>query len=104
METHYFTFGQTHMANVPMDIVTRAREYLALNAAESGADVLIEELAEEIERLRKRVKDVEETMADKRRLTRELDVALNGDGAAKQASLCDIVSQVKDGRWRLVRE
>jgi hypothetical protein len=28
-------------------------------------------------------------------LVRRLDVALNGDGAAKQASLCDIVSQVE---------
>jgi hypothetical protein len=38
-------------------------------------------------------------MADVRRLTRELDVALNGErGAAKQASLCDIVSQMKSMR------
>jgi hypothetical protein len=43
-------------------------------------------------------------LADQRRLTRELDVALNGDGAARQASLCDIVSQVKDRRWKLVRQ
>lgn len=33
---------------------------------------------------------------DYNRLVRELDVAINGeDGAAKQASLCDIVGQVK---------
>lgn len=31
-----------------------------------------------------------------RQLVRELDVALNGEaGSAKQASLCDLVSQVK---------
>lgn len=35
-----------------MDIVTRARDYLAANAAESGADVLIAELADEVGRLR----------------------------------------------------
>jgi len=35
-----------------MDIVAQAREYLANNAAESGADVLIKELADEVERLR----------------------------------------------------
>ena len=35
------------------DIVTRARDYLAANAAESGADVLIADLADEIERLRR---------------------------------------------------
>lgn len=47
--------------------------------------------------------DYEEVLADHRRLVRELDVALNGiEGAAKQASLCDIVSQVKDKRWKLV--
>lgn len=40
--------------------------------------------------------DYEEVLADHRRLVRELDVALNGEeGAAKQASLCDIVRQVK---------
>lgn len=41
--------------------------------------------------------DYEEVLADHRRLVRQLDVLLNGEaGAAKQASLCDIVSQV----WR----
>jgi len=40
--------------------------------------------------------DYEEVLADHRRLVRELDVHLNGEaGAAKQASLCDIVAQVK---------
>lgn len=37
----------------------------------------------------------EAAMADHRRLVRELDVLLNGDGAAEQASLCDIVAQVR---------
>lgn len=40
---------------------------------------------------------------DVKRLTRELDVALNGGSAAKQASLCDVVAQVMDERWKLVR-
>lgn len=40
------------------------------------------------------VADYEEVLADHRRLVRELDVLLNGDGAAVQASLCDIVGQV----------
>lgn len=40
--------------------------------------------------------DYEEVLADHRRLVRELDVLINGEaGAAKQASLCDIVSQIK---------
>lgn len=39
---------------------------------------------------------LEEVLADKRRLTRELDVAINGEsGAAKQASLIDVIGQVK---------
>lgn len=39
--------------------------------------------------------DHEEVHADHRRLVRELDILLNGEaGAAKQASLCDIVAQV----------
>lgn len=40
------------------------------------------------------IDDLTEVLDDKRRLTRDLDVALNGQlGAAKQASLCDLVSQ-----------
>jgi hypothetical protein len=35
-----------------MDIVTQAKDYLAQNAAESGADVLIAALVDEVERLR----------------------------------------------------
>lgn len=43
-------------------------------------------------------------LEDQKRLVRELDIALNGeDGSAEQASLCDIVAQVKDERWKLVR-
>lgn len=38
--------------------------------------------------------EIEEERKDKRRLVRELDVIWNGDGAAKQASLCDVVGQI----------
>ena len=42
------------------------------------------------------VADYREAHADKKRLTRELDVALNGeDGAAPQASLGDLVSPAR---------
>ncbi|AEZ50825.1 hypothetical protein DC1_0003 [Burkholderia phage DC1] len=51
--------------------------------------------------------DYEEVLADHRRLVRELDVLLNGEeGAAKQASLCDIVAQVrrqKDDRAAVIQ-
>ena len=84
------------------DIVASLRSVADAAKRDDGADIPLGELcrnaASEIETLY-------EILADKRRLTRELDVALNGErGAAQQASLCDIVSQVKDGRWRLVRE
>jgi len=40
--------------------------------------------------------DLMEVIEDYRRLTRELDLAINGvEGAAPQASLCDIVAQVR---------
>ncbi len=39
----------------------------------------------------------EECMEDHRRLVREIDVIINGEtGAAKQASLCDLVGQIKE--------
>lgn len=42
------------------------------------------------------IADYEEVLADKRRLTRELDIALHGEeGAAKQASLCDLIEPAK---------
>lgn len=41
------------------------------------------------------IADYEEVLTDHRRLVRELDALLNGAGAARQASLCDIVSQVR---------
>lgn len=41
------------------------------------------------------VADYEEVLTDHRRLVREIDVIINGeDGAAKQASLCDLVGQI----------
>jgi hypothetical protein len=39
--------------------------------------------------------DYEAVLTDHRRLVREIDVLLNGEaGAAKQASLCDVVAQI----------
>jgi hypothetical protein len=49
----------------------------------------------------RRVAELEEVLADKRRLAREIDIALHGEGgAAKQASLCDLVEPAR----RLRRE
>lgn len=46
------------------------------------------------------VKDYEEVLKDHQRLVRELDVALNGAGAARQATLGDILAQVKNEHIR----
>lgn len=41
------------------------------------------------------VADYEAVLADHRRLVREIDVIMFGDGAAKQASLCDMVNPIR---------
>lgn len=41
------------------------------------------------------IADYEEVLANHRELVRELDIQLNGDNAAEQAKLCDIVAQLK---------
>ncbi len=55
----------------------------------------IEELSEEII---KEARDYEEVLEDHNRLVRELDVLMNGDGVARQASLCDLVAQFP--KWK----
>lgn len=53
------------------------------------------------EREREAKRDIEEYAADKRRLAREIDVAMHGEeDAAPQASLCDLVPAAKDLRRR----
>jgi hypothetical protein len=42
------------------------------------------------------IEDYELVLKDHRRLVRELDVIINGDNAAKQASLVDMVVQIRD--------
>jgi len=66
--------------------------------AETERGVMIEsydECKRNLDALKQRMEDCEEVDADHKRLVRELDVLLNGNGAAKQASLCDIVCQLK---------
>ena len=48
--------------------------------------------------LNEKITALTEVLEDKRRLTKDLDVILNGEGAAKQASLCDIVAQLRKTR------
>jgi hypothetical protein len=56
----------------------------------------LREVAAERDALRAELRDHEDAVANKRQLTRELDVAMHGeDGAAKQASLCDLIGPAK---------
>ena len=69
-----------------------------LKAAELTDPLLLQSLSmmrTTLEALPEPCADCEEVMADQRRLVRRLDVALNGGGAAPQASLCDVVGQVE---------
>lgn len=69
-------------------------------ALRNNADALLNALQRQDEPT---AADYEEVLTDHRRLVRELDVALNGEDAAQQASLCDIVGQVRHGGWKLVQ-
>lgn len=68
----------------------------------------LSELLEDVDDLRthsaaqaETIKALEESLADKRRLAREIDVAMHGEeGAAKQASLCDLVNPARMLRER----
>lgn len=84
--------GRGYVARIPeqfvVDVENAIRHHEAVR--ESLPTVAGDELT---------IADYEAAFADHRRLVRELDVALNGEDAAEQASLCDIVQQVKrEGR------
>lgn len=62
------------------------------------------EAADTLRRLRALVEGYEGVLEDKVRLTRELDVAMHGEeGAAKQASLCDLIEPAKRMRETIER-
>jgi len=73
----------------------RIGELEALTMSNRGCIGYTIGLEGQIKRLTVELAGYEECLADKRRLTRELDVIINGDDAAEQASLCDIVAQMK---------
>lgn len=56
----------------------------------------VDDAVSEIKRLRETIVDFESAYTDYKRLVREIDVIINGeDGAAKQASLCDLMGQIR---------
>lgn len=58
-------------------------------------DSILQAKDREIAELEQTIRDYKEANEDKKRLTREIDVIINGDGAAQQASLCDVVGDIK---------
>lgn len=69
-------------------------------AARVGALARAEAAEAEVARLADLVKGYEHWADDVKRLTRTLDVELHGDGAAQQASLCDIIGAIKEHKDR----
>lgn len=61
---------------------------------------LYDALAKERDELAAEVVGYKEWAKDVKRLTRQLDVEMHGDGAAKQASLCDLIGSGNDMRVR----
>lgn len=61
-----------------------------------------QDAADRIQELEAQIADYEKVLGDKRRLAREIDVAMHGEeGAAQQASLCDLVTPAKRLREQL---
>ncbi|AEY69648.1 hypothetical protein PEp14_00059 [Erwinia phage PEp14] len=70
----------------------------------SSAAVKWQDQSARIDDLNEIVVGYQDAQENTRALTRQLDVILNGeDGAAEQAALADIVSQLRDGGWKLVQ-
>lgn len=79
---------------VPEDVAEQIGRYLHSRGYRIVFNRFYKQCEEQI--LESVQQDYEEVMEDHRRLVRELDVLINGEeGAAQQASLCDIVAQVK---------
>ena len=82
----------------------RDAELIPYNAdrwnADADAIALVPDLLAEVIALRSEVDGYMEWAQDVKRLTRQLDIEMHGDGAAQQASLCDLIGAGKDMRDR----
>lgn len=97
------TFDSTEVRRIGVDVVepkvladidlAKIRE--ALEIPDESEDAGVDELRAEIRTLR-------DVIEDSDRLVREADVILNGENAARQASLCDIVAQLAQRRAQTV--
>lgn len=60
------------------------------------APATIKTLQRQLTEAHQKLSDMQEVLDDKKRLVRDIDVIMNGEkGAAKQASLCDLIPQIK---------
>ena len=76
--------------------------YLKVSKPPSNPLATIAQLAHLLTDTADRLVDMQQVIDDKHRLTRELDVAMHGEeGAAKQASLCDLIGPARDMRKRI---
>jgi hypothetical protein len=88
------------MSKTPNDLLPFLRQYMHADGSgpvaayeKIGVDKYFAAVEKELDGIER---EVEGAFADHRNLVRELDVLLNGEaGAARQASLCDIVAQVR---------
>jgi hypothetical protein len=55
----------------------------------------------ELATLRAQVADYEEVLADKKRLAREIDIAIHGEPSAAQPSLCDLIGPIRELRTQV---
>lgn len=111
MTSNNLTWTQGPFAKIDPEKVAASILRLALSLGALGPEESVslstESVIELLNRIEKALQSLilahEDVATDHKRLVRELDVALNQDGASKQASLCDIVAQVKreglKSRW-----
>lgn len=89
---HFIKMEDVKRLRDAADALTAANE--RADEAEAQGDIDAQasyEWRERAHKAERAVKDYEEWGEDVKRLTRQLDVEMHGDGAAKQASLCDLI-------------
>lgn len=92
-------FAELRLANVKLSkYLSETAKILGLNLIEDPGFVPVRAaiVVEAYRQLNRQLNAHLEADQDSQRLVRELDVLLNGKGAAPQASLCDIVAQLKN--------
>lgn len=85
----------------PLDVIIYAGFLQFFEERTAPVDNIVAQQQAEIKHLRSIIKDYEEVNESHMAQVRELDQIINGKGAAPQASLCDIVAQLRTYRTSL---